>query len=87
MIGQGLHKCILYAPISTITVTKYIVPIHMYRKHTSTCPVLMFEIVPLYRDDTSLSIKEKDTLTASDMQIMLGKVKKSLKNDLKGLRQ
>lgn len=41
----------------------------------------------MYRDDTSLTIKEKDTLTASDMQIMLGKVKKSLKNDLKGLRQ
>lgn len=52
------------------------------------CPLLMFRLVPLYREDTLHSdIKEKDTLTAYEMQTMLGKVKKSIKTDLKGLRQ
>ena len=48
----------------------------------------MFRLVPtIYREDTLHDIKEKDTLTAYEMQNMLGKVKKSIKIDLKGLRQ
>ena len=52
------------------------------------CPLLMH--VPTcanYREDTLHDIMEKDTLTAYEMQTMLGKVKKSIKTDLKGLRQ
>ena len=41
----------------------------------------------LFREDSLHDIKEKDTLTAYEMQTMLGKVKKSIKTDLKGLRQ
>ena len=52
------------------------------------CPLLMFQLVPtIFREDTLHDIKEKDTLTAYEMQTMLGKVKKSIKTDLKGLRQ
>ena len=52
------------------------------------CPLPMVQLVPtIFREDTLHDIKEKDTLTAYEMQTMLGKVKKSIKTDLKGLRQ
>ena len=57
-----------------------------------TCSLLIVlcscsNLCQLYREDALHDIKEKDTLTAYEMQTMLGKVKKSIKTDLKGLRQ
>lgn len=49
--------------------------------------LLMLHYIHVFRSDTSLNIKAKDTLTNYDMQAMLGMLKKSIRNDFKGLRQ